>query len=289
MAANGTKKDGWEEEKFERERMKTRKQFWALFKFQAMINPFIWVMPLAFGFPVLMPLWRNNLENYHPDFFGLIFNPTLFGFAIFGAMVLAPERIFVGNASVMASYSGTEFLITRAIDRPVLYRARAAFIYLLVLMIPLVGIVHALEKPDVLVQEYSRPIQQAALSAMPGSTLLPPETKKGSSSLIAIPRGNVLAAEWQMVLPVMLIIVMQIAVLILHPFKYGRWIFWSLYVVSCFGPLLDLKSGGAKGPTVNESAFFAFAGHQALFLGLIAGMFVLTQLWCERRFAALEQ
>jgi hypothetical protein len=269
--------------------MNSTKQFWALFKFQTKLNPFIWFMPLAFGFPVLLPLWRAPVGNYHPDFFGLVFNPTLFSFAIFGAMILAPERIFFGNASAMSCYYGTEFILTRAIDRPILYRARAAFIYLLVLMIPLVGLVHALRKPDIVVQEYSHPIRQAALAAVPGSTLLPAETKKGKSSLLAIPRGNVLAAEWQMLLPVMLVILMQIGVVILHPFKYGRWIFWSLYVALCFGPLFDITPNGTKGPTLNEAAFFAFAGHQVLFLGSIAVAFVVAQLWCERRFARLEQ
>jgi hypothetical protein len=268
--------------------MNPTKQFWALFKFQTKINQFIWFMPVGFGFPVLLPLWRDNLANYHPDFFGLVFNPTLFGFAIFGAMVLAPERIFFGNATAMSSYHGTEFILTRAIDRPIVYRARAAFLYLLVVIIPLVALLHALQKPDIVVEEYSRPIQQIALAAMPGSTLLPPEKKKGSSSLIAIPRGNVLAAEWQMVLPVTLIIAMQIGVLILHPFKYGRWIFWTFYVALCFGPLFDINSGGTKGPTFNESAFFAFAEHQVLFLGLVAVAFVAAQLWCERRFARME-
>ncbi len=31
--------------------MNKTKQFWALFKFQSTINPFIWFMPLIFGMP----------------------------------------------------------------------------------------------------------------------------------------------------------------------------------------------------------------------------------------------
>ena len=269
--------------------MKSAKQLWALLKFQAQVNPFIWIMPLAFGVPTLLPLFGDTYHISHPDFFNLVFNPTLFGFAIFGAMILAPDRIFIGNASMLSGYYGTEFILTRAIDRPVFYRAKAVFLYLLVTIIPLVGLVRAMDKPDVVVQEYERPVQQAALAATPGSRLLPPETDHREPSLIAIPRGAILAAEWQMLLPVMLVILLQVAVLLLHPFKYGRWIFWGGYIALSFGPFFDLTAKGKSGLTLSESAFFAFTGHQVEFLGLTALVFIAVQLGCERWFARLEQ
>jgi len=245
-------------------------------------------MPLAFGLPSIFPTFGDSFTHSYPDFFSLIFNPTLFGFAIFGAMVLAPERFFQGGANAVTNYSGQEFILTRAIDRPVSYRAKAALLFLLVLSVPVLPLLRALPHPDVVIREYSQPTQQAALAAIPGSRLLVPDEKKAKPKLLAIPRGNILAAEWRILLPVMLVILLQIAIAVLYPLKQGRWIFWGLYVVSTFSPFLAISYPGREGPTMNEAAFFAFTSHQAAFLCLTALAFIVTQLWCERRFARME-
>jgi len=82
----------------------------------------------------------------------------------------------------------------------------------------------------------------------------------------------------------------QALILVLYPFKYRLWIFWSLLMSSIFVPLfIDLHHIRDQTPPHMESLFFLFAAHQAAFWILTALTLILGQLWCERRFAQLEQ
>jgi hypothetical protein len=271
--------------------MTTAKQFWALFKFQTAINPFIWIMPLAFGVPLLLPLFVGSFwKDYHPGFTSLLSNQNMFFIGIFGAMVMAPERFQFGAANLVTTYYGSEFLLTRAIDRPVLYRAKAATLYLLILILPCNGVANSLRNPDLVVSEYAKAVQQACISQVPGSTLQHNKwDQPDRPSLIAIPRGNVLIAEWQMWVFLAATMVLQLSILVLYPFKYAKAIFWVFFLGLTLVPLFDLTSLRTNLPTVNDSLFFNFAGHQLIFWGATAFVFLASQLWCERRFASLEQ
>ena len=268
--------------------MNRTKQFWALFKFQTSISPYIWFMPLAFGAPFFLPLLLPTAK-YHSSLSTIFMsNQNLFFVGIFGAMVLAPEKFQMAASNLVSTYYGSEFILTRAIDRPVLYRAKAAVLYLLVLTLPCLAIANSLRNPDLTVSEYSKVVQQQCLAAVPASVLIP-ASKKDYQPLIAIPRGNILVAEWQLWVMLLAAIALQLLILILYPFKYGKVIFWVLYFGLILVPLFDLTHIGKDEATVNEQLFFSFAGHQSLFWILTASAFVFTQLWCERRFAQLEQ
>ena len=268
--------------------MNSAKQFWALFKFQALANPFLLVLPIAFSFPMLLPLLGRYAVASDVDFFELTFNPMLAPVGVFAAMIMAPDRLmFAGGGASMAQF-GSEFVLTRAVDRPVVYRARAALLYVLLLVLPLLGLVHAAQHPDVVVREYTPKIQQQALALAPGSALLPPDSAHGKPSQIAIPRGQLLAAEYQLLTPLLLLCLMQIGVLLLHPLRYGKVIFWCLYVALAFAPFLSIPSAHSALPTLSERAFFLRAGHELVVLAATAVVFIATQLVCERWFARLE-
>ena len=271
--------------------MNKTKQFLALFKFQTTINPFIWFMPLAFGMPFFLPLLMvPSSEAYHPSLSTIfISNQNLFFVGIFGAMIMAPEKFQMAASNLVSTYYGSEFILTRAIDRPILYRAKAAVLYLLVLTLPCLAIANSLRNTDLIVNESSKPVQQECLATVPGSTLMPTDKKRSWQSLISIPRGNVLVAEWQLWIMLIAAITLQLFILILYPFKYGKIVFWVLYFGLILVPLFDLTHLGKDEATVNEQIFFSFAAHQPLSWILTGLAFVLTQLWCERRFARLEQ
>jgi hypothetical protein len=271
--------------------MNTTMQFWALFKMQTKINPAMWFMPLIFGMPLFVPLITGtiHMKSYHSDFTILLMNQNLFFVAIFGAMIVAPERFMYGATSLVSSYSGTEFLLTRAIDRPVLYRAKAAVLFTLVLSLPLIGILYSLKDPDLVVSEYSTTVQQQCLANVPGSAILPPDKDHRTPNLISISRGNVLVAQWQFWVMLVTALLLQFAILALYPFKYAKWIFWILFMSLAFSPLIGLMTSNGKGHVYdNVQLFFDFAGHQVLFWCVTAVLFVLGQLWCERRFARME-
>jgi len=268
--------------------MNKPKQFWTLLKFLTTINPTIWIMPLAFGVPFYLPLLTSSIsKTYHPGFMDLFMNQNLFFVVMFGSIVLAPERFQFGASTLTASYSGTEFILTRAIDRPVLYRAKAAALYFLVLLLPCLAIATALNNPDLIVSEYSKTVQQECLAQVSGSVLLP-APKNRQPSLISIPRGNILVAEWQLGVYLITALLLQVLILILYPFKYARFAFWALFFGLIFIPVLyDIY--GPSNFSTNAHLFFAFAAHQVLFWIIFAAAFVLAQLWCERRFDRLEQ
>jgi len=205
-----------------------------------------------------------------------------------GMWALAPEMAQRWGVNSGWS-SGTEFLLTRAIDRPVLYRSRAAYFYLLVFLMPLVSLLYSLGSPDLKATEYSKPAQQECLSHVPGSALEP--NPSGSlSPLISIPRGKVLVAEWYFWMFAASALIAQALLLLLYSFKHRSFIFYALFTSAAFVPLfIDLHRTHAETTPHLEHFFFFFAAHQPLFWILTALLFIFAQLWCERRFACQEQ
>jgi hypothetical protein len=216
-------------------------------------------------------------------------NQNLFFIAIFGSMILAPEKFQFGGANLASNFYGTEFLLTRAIDRCVLYRVKVSFLYFLIFAMPLVAILHAWKEPSLVVNEYSKIVQKDCLSAIPGSTLSAPEWNKSVPSLISIPTGNVMVAGWQLAVFFLTALFLQLLILLLYPLKKAKAFFWGLFIVFIFLPFLELRSIGQNAPTLKERLFFSFATHQVLFWVFAGLLFFLAQLWCERRFARLEQ
>jgi hypothetical protein len=228
-------------------------------------------------------------KDYHPSLDTLLMIQNLFFVGMIGAMLVSPEKYQFGGLNASTSYYGTEFLLTRAINRPVLYRAGVTLWYLLVLILPLITVLHALNDPDLVVEEYATTVQQSCLTQVPGSTLLPSETKKHSTELISIPRGNVLVAEWQFWMFLLTAIATQVLLVLLHPIKYGKFIFWAFFFAMIFLPLIFIFDTIGKGtPSLYEALFFSFTSHQLLCWILTASALVLTQLGCERRFVTFE-
>jgi len=266
--------------------MNTTKQFWALFKFHMTINPFIWFMVLALASPLL---FTNAFSNsYHPNLSSLLTVQNLFFVGILGIWTLAPEMTQRWGSNTSWNM-GTEFILTRAIDRPVLYRSRAAYFYLLIFLIPVISLLYSLQYPDLKVTEYSQTAQQQCLRYVPGSTL-EPNPSGSRSPLISIPWGNTLVEEWHFWMFTTSALCVQLLFLLLYPLKYRLWIFYALFFSCIFIPLwIDLHHIGTQTTPYLEHLFFFFTAHQPLFWILTAAAFILTQLWCEWRFARLEQ
>ena len=266
--------------------MNKMKQFLTLFRFQTTVNPFIWFMPVAFGVPLLFG--STILSSYTPNLSSLLTVQNLFFVGIFGAMVLAPEKFQFGSTNTAWSF-GTEFLLTRAIDRPILYRSKAAFLYILILSVPVINVFYSMRTPDLKVTEYSKVAQQQCLSSVPGSILVP--NPSGSRSpLISIPRGNVLIEEWHFWQFVISAFGVQALILLLYPLKRRILIFYVIFMSFIFLPLfIDLHHIRNETPSIMQRIFFPFAAHQIVFWILTALAVVIGQLWAERRYAKMEQ
>jgi len=270
--------------------MNKTKQFWALFKFQTMINPFMIIMPLMFAMPLYMKYITGSIgHDYHPSLDLLLSNQNLFFVGFIGVILLAPE-VFQFGASGAAWSSGTEFLLTRAVDRHLLLRARVAFFYLLILAIPSATFFVALKNPDLQISEYHKLSYQAVLNQVPGSIAAPDEKHKKTQE-ITIPNGNALVESCHLWVFLFTAIGTQVLIFLIYPLKYRRWIFWTIYLGVIFIPLFGLRNTALRDEKLssNEMFFFSFVAHQPLFWFLAALAFILGELWCERRFARLEQ
>jgi len=275
--------------------MNPTKQFWTLVKFQYVLSPLLWFLPLIAGFSSLIPFLiakDSANSNYHPDLSLFFFtNQGFFFVCIFGSMIISPEKFQFSRMKSVDGYTGTEFLLTRAVDRPVLCRSRAFLLYLLFLLLPACTVLYFLPAPNLIVRESSKAETQQVLAHIP-QTVLVPESNPYMQPSIAIPLGKVLIAEWQLWTMILAILALQFFVFLFYPYKYGPPIFWMICYGSLFVPILlpmrDLgkHAHGVMSPA--ENLFFFFAENQSVAWIGAAFAVVLCQLWCERRFARME-
>jgi len=211
------------------------KQFWTLLKFQLADNPFILLLPAVFIIATFCVdhLLGWNLPHRDDDpgfqnYFSSISNPCI----ILGIMWLIPT--FMSGAADAKPFS-IEFVLTRAVDRHLVYRARACLFYVIMLFIPL--------------------------------------------TILFVGRGNLLVENWHLWFSLVIVIIVPMLLFISHPLKHP--------LVRLFAFVIPLVAGGDL--SSRKAFFFFFVSHQALFWILTVPVLILGQLWCERRFAQLEQ
>jgi hypothetical protein len=255
--------------------MNPARQFWTLFKFQLSANPFIWIYVFALATPLL---FISSGIQYLDS---LTRSQNLFFVGFLGVMLLAPE-IMQSNSTQWPAF-GSEFLLTRAVDRIQFTRARGALFYSLVLLMPVVIFLVSLKTPDLEVITFSQEEKQECVAFIPGSVVL-----KNTHGLdrIQIPGGKVRLAVWHLWSFLMTAAVVQLVIVVIEPFRFRKYIFWGLLMCSPLLPLLVLFSHETF--FSSEKFFFLFTRHALLF-GIETIFFViLCQLWCERRFAQQE-
>jgi hypothetical protein len=268
--------------------MNPAKQFWALFRFQTTINPFIVLLPFVLALPLWMKFFRGG-DHFHSslDVALLTAGQNLFFVGFIGIMVLAPEIFQVGGSSPLYA-SGTEFLLTRAVDRRTFCRARTAFFYAIILVTPLIILLAALGSPGLQLTEYRETSHTQILAHITGS-ISGPADNRGKSVDITIPNGNVLVEGWNFDVFALTAIGAQVLIFLLYPCKYRRTLIFAIFAL-IFLPILDLhNSSGMDKMSTYERLFLFFTAHQTVCWVLTFLAFMLAQLWCERRFARLEQ
>ena len=207
-------------------------------------------------------------------------------------MIISPEKFQFNRTRTVAGLAGTEFLLTRAVDRPVLYRSKAFLLYTLFLLLPVGTVIYFLPAPDLIVQESSKAESQQILAHIPG-TVLVSQTNRYLEPNITIPFGKVLIAEWQVWVTILAILTLQVLILLFYPYRFGPALFWVIcyasLLVPAFLPLWNIGKHSRGSTSPAENLFFFFAGHQPMAWIGAALAVGICQWWCERRFAGLEQ
>ena len=274
------------------------KQFWALLKFQMAINLLIILMPLIFIMGYIPYLTRSPGHAYNLAY--LLSNQNIFFVGFIAIMLLAPEVMRSATTSCVWP-TGTEFLLTRAVDRRLVFRARSLLVYLGILAVPVAMFLFALKSPGLQLAEYNKISYRQVVNQLAGSIPAPAE-KDGRSEKITIPNGNTLVESWHIWQFLCVAVCTQVFVLLIYPLKYRRFILWGTYLGCIFVPLIisilsisrilsisphDVSRGESL--STNEAVFFAFVAHQWIFWFVTILALLMGQLWCERRFARLEQ
>ena len=258
--------------------MNTAKQFWTLLRFQVVVTPFVWVLPIAFCTPLLF-MWQEA-----PSLNLLMLTQNLFLVALLGGLILVPE-IFAASSCAQTGGLGTEFIMTRAVDRKIVARAKGALFYVVVWVAPVAIVLYSLWRPDLHVVIYPKLAQLDGLSHIPGSSLV--IEKGGRLNVVSIRSGYVLIAAWRAWVVLMLALIVQGFVYFIHPFRHRRYCFWAMLLLVSLAPMLSTFQRSSM--PWDEYLFFRFAAYQSSFWILALAALIVGQFWCERRFVRLEQ
>jgi len=267
--------------------MSTIKQLWALARFQLAINQALLLcLALGSGFPCIIEclIFRDTKFPLSLDL--LIRNQLIYFVLIFGPMLLAPN---LGNSRKRDSIraAGSEFLITRAVDRHLLFRSRSLLFFFLLLVIPLIGIASSLHHPELKVYAANGDLFQRILHQFPGSIQGPPDTD-GKLKDISIPTGNILVGSWRIWLPLCIGVITLISLTLARKVKYIWWFLMPLGLVLlyyfCFPSVFYHGASGSRydGQDLNTALFFFFATHQALCWLIALPALFLSLFWYEQ-------
>jgi len=268
--------------------MNSTKQLWALLKFQIMANPFVFILVLTFTMHIYLD-FLHPIPNYHPSLDRLLSNYNLFFVGFLGVVLLAPE-LMQSSASNTGWSSGTEFLLTRAIDRHLLWRARVVLFYLLVLIIPLVVFLVALRNPSLQLDEYNKTSHQQILEKIPESVPLQFNGNVSETDII-IPHGNLLVTSWRIWVFSFVAIITQTIVILVYSMKYRRYILWGIYAAFMAYLFLSIGHHSLLNDVLSndEILFFYYVSELPLFWIFTVAALVFGQLWSENRFDTCDQ
>ena len=143
-------------------------QFWTLLRFQisALTVAVFITWPLMFS--MCYWIFFHNTPITLAHYLGwLLSGNSWFFVPLIGSVLLAPELYLFGSA-IFSQNSGTEFLLTRAVDRPLLLRVRSILFYGLVLVIPCILFLGTLKSPQLQLKEFDQRISHLILSQIPG-------------------------------------------------------------------------------------------------------------------------
>jgi len=266
--------------------MNSMKQLLVLLRFQTAMNPFILFMPLVCAMPYALQLLPTLMLGglFRSSLGMLVRDQISWLLPYIGVAILAPEAAWPGDSNLGLS-NGLEFLLTRAVDRRLVLRARSVSYLLVILALPLAAYLVALKSPVLQIEEFDQAAYQEVFHRIPGSISAP------KSDIIIIPNGNTLLESWRVWSSLCVAIGVQVFVYFIYPFKHRSYFVWGFFVAVLLVPITTILAYRNAGAIVSpsETLFLAFVARQPLFwLGTIAPL-IYAQLWCENRFSRTEQ
>ena len=317
--------------------MKPPASFWRLLKHELTLGHFGGAGQAAFAlfsywigigiFPLLVLFGENAAQGNIASMFDAEFLPIiailfLGVLTIWAAYAMVPGfgEILSSGGSVPGAVQAAalEFLFTRAVDRRILFRARAAAFFLFALtpfflnvavspFAPAIRFEPADSASAETVERHTQYLKAFPPSHPPASSMPPLHSTNrnfNSNPLaasaeitsplpMAIPHGTVAYTAWLAWSGTLAVLLLQgYAALIARCVNPNRWWTALLPGMPMFLLLswLILRARGLLSPHVRiyESSFLFFSTHPQTMIIALAGFAAVVQTWCERRFSELE-
>lgn len=224
--------------------MKPLQQFFALLRFQAFASPQIWIFPVAFGLQPCISLMVGDTWR------GLTIALSTSSMMWMGPMMIAA---FLFTPEVWTGAPGTglqtqqslqgfsaDFLLTRAVDRPVIFRARAALFWLLIAVPALILLALAAWKAPISIEVPLQPPGVGAfyLEALPGASVT--KTTK-TTETITSPAGRLAIVSAMGLLSLVTAAFWQGFVFAICRLKFKRWVFFACVILVIGSPFFVIK------------------------------------------------
>jgi hypothetical protein len=272
--------------------MKPTQQFFALLRYHVLASPWIVLIPLAFGVqPVLILSMGSNWNSLMTPMSSLTMLTVTPIFV--ASLVFAAEKIFAGTPGTTAqtnlqsqSYS-PDFLLTRAIDRPILFRARSVVYWLLIILPFLVLLGMAIWKPAL---EIEMPLKlpnraEYYLSHLPGAEIV--KTTK-STQVVGSSYGNIGLAASMILFCLAAAAIWQAVVFSILKLPFRKVIVFGVFFASiASGPFL-MRRGGDATISNSEVAVIWVMNHFLVSAVIVLGLAVASYFYCAARDRQLE-
>jgi hypothetical protein len=246
--------------------MKPFQQFFALLRFQASAAVPLLLGPILGWWPCIYLMSGDNWWGLSHPIFCVTY--LLLISMLMAMFTFAPElRAGMPGTTLQPQQNlqgfSADFLLTRAIDRPVVFHARAALFWILILF-PVIGMLGlAAWKPAISIEVPLNPpgVGTMYLETLPGASVT--KTTK-TTETITSPAGR-FAIAWVMGLfAVVLAAFCQGFVFAINGLKFKRWIFYTVL----YGGIFGATSVPLWGQVRPENLVFLILKHPLAAVGL---------------------
>jgi hypothetical protein len=218
--------------------MKPNNQFFHLFKYLSTASWWIWMMPLTFAVQpavsLLLGTGSSSLSVHALGLGMLCMMPMLLATMVFAPEIFCGMHYTTPQTQQMAAAYSNDFLLTRPVDKPVVFSARYAF-YFCALSLPLVILFSlAFIKPSLKMEVPAKSIETVTFysSHLPDAMV----TQKSEYRVtIHSPNGRVYLVLSMIVTSLAFISLWPPFVIWLSRRRFQKWIFWTVLMGGLLG------------------------------------------------------
>jgi len=265
--------------------MKPLPQFFALLRYHLFSSPWIWLFPYVFGLqPSLIAM--NGSGRWSVAELAALTSLSMLPWML-AAFIFAGEKLLGGTPGLttqtyqqIQTFAG-EFLLTRAVDRPMVFRAKLAMYWMFILVPLLVLVVSMAWRPELTVSVSSKTQAEVQfyLTQLPGASLTAAD--RGAQA-VSSPRGWLTFGLAMAFAGAAISAVCPLIIYAIMPLRFRKWIFWGLFAIVAALPVALIRSGFGKVGAIERGGFWTM-NHLAICAGVAFVLGVVSYLFTTAR------